>query len=120
MWFQKKKIEEVTNPGKKKSGFEKLVMGAIIGVAVGSVVGMAVAPQKGSDTRKMIADKSREAVEKGKEFGQKMVDESREKKVKKGFLRWLLRLVLGGAKRKTAPLKKIPSEQPAQKGGGNG
>jgi gas vesicle protein len=111
-WFKKKK-EEGSRPEKKKRGIEKLVMGAIIGVAVGSVVGMAVAPQKGSETRKMIGEKGREAVEKGREIGHKFME---ERKVKKGFLDWLLRLIFGRNKRKPEPLKKIPSEQPVEKG----
>ena len=112
MWFGKKKNREQASPEKKKTGIEKLVMGAIIGVAVGSVVGMTIAPQKGSETRKMIADKGREAVEKGMELGKKMTD---EREVGKGFMRWLMRLVFGGNKRKTAPLRKIPSEQTVDK-----
>lgn len=116
MWFRKKNNRgevQPEKPEKKKRGIEKLVMGAIIGVAVGSVVGMTIAPHKGSETRRMIGEKGREAIEKGREFGEKM---AKEQKVKKGFLRWLAGLIFGRGKRKLEPLKKIPSEQPAEKG----
>ena len=115
--FGKKKHAEETQPEKKKTSIDKLVMGAIIGVAVGSVVGMTIAPQKGSDTRKMIADKSREALEAGKEMGKKFND---ERKVKKGLLRWLLGLIFGRKKGKVEPLKKIPSERMSEKSGREG
>ncbi len=44
---------------KKKGMVDKLVMGAIIGGAIGSVVGMTVAPKKGDETRKYIKDKGK-------------------------------------------------------------
>ncbi len=53
---------------KKKGMVDKLVMGAIIGGAIGSVVGMTVAPKKGDETRKYLKEKGKEAYEKGKEF----------------------------------------------------
>jgi len=115
--FGKKKNEQSEQAGSgsgKKNRIDKLVMGAIIGVAVGSVVGMAIAPQKGSETRKMISDKGMEAVNKGREFGIRMAE---ERKVKKGFLRRLLGLIFGRKRGKTDVLKKIPREQPATKGG---
>jgi len=118
MWFRKKnKQQEEARPEKKKTSIDKLVMGAIIGVAVGSVVGMTIAPQKGSDTRKMIADKSREALEAGKEMGKKFND---GRKVRKGLLSWLLGLIFGRKKGKIEPLKRIPSERMSEKSGSEG
>ena len=110
--FGKKKKQAEAQPEKKKTKIDRLVMGAIIGVAVGSVVGMTIAPQKGSETRKMIAEKSREALDKGREIGKKMVE---ERKIKKGLLRWLLNLIFGRKRNKMEPMKKIPSEQVEQK-----
>ena len=40
---------------KKKSSFEKLILGAVIGAAVGSVIGAAVAPDKGQETRQKLS-----------------------------------------------------------------
>jgi gas vesicle protein len=51
--FGRKKKEEA----KKKGTMDKLVMGAIIGTAIGSVIGMTVAPKKGEATRQYIKDK---------------------------------------------------------------
>lgn len=53
---------------KKKGVVDKLVMGAIIGGAIGSVVGMTVAPKPGEETRKYLKDKGKEAYKKGKDF----------------------------------------------------
>lgn len=69
--FGKKKKEKK----KKKGVVDKLVMGAIIGGAIGSVVGMTVAPKKGEETRKFIKDKGKEAYEKGKEFVEEQAKE---------------------------------------------
>lgn len=52
MFGRRKKKEE-----KKKGTMDKLVMGAIIGTAIGSVIGMTVAPKKGEDTRQYLKDK---------------------------------------------------------------
>lgn len=40
----------------KKRIWDKLLMGAIIGGAIGSVVGASIAPKKGKETRKEIGD----------------------------------------------------------------
>jgi len=42
--------------GKKKSIIEKVVMGAIIGTAVGSVIGLTVAPKKGEEIKKLTKE----------------------------------------------------------------
>ena len=44
------------DPKKKKS---KLLAGIIIGSAIGSVIGVSMAPQSGKDTRANIADKGK-------------------------------------------------------------
>jgi gas vesicle protein len=54
--FNKKKKEEQ----KKHRGLDKIVMGMILGGAIGSVLGIGLAPKKGSDTRKLISKKASE------------------------------------------------------------
>ncbi|MEK7545371.1 MAG: YtxH domain-containing protein [Patescibacteria group bacterium] len=73
--------EQNTNPEKKKSIVDKLVMGAIIGGAIGSVLGVAFAPRKGRDTRKIIKEKGKELYEKHgsvvKDLAEKAKEESK-------------------------------------------
>jgi hypothetical protein len=108
---KKKKTEQQREKENgKKTKVDKLVMGAIIGVAVGSVVGMTIAPQKGSDTRKMIADKGKEAINKGREFGVRIAG---EKKKRKGLLRRMVGWFFTREKGGKGTLRKIPREQPA-------
>jgi gas vesicle protein len=97
------------HPKKQKTRVDKLIMGAIVGVAVGSVVGMAMAPQKGKETRKLIAQKGKEAIVLGKKF----IDEhanTPEKKQKKSFLKRLFELIFKRKSRGLESLKKIPRE----------
>jgi gas vesicle protein len=100
-------LSEENNHEKKKNKMDKLVMGAIIGVAVGSVVGMAVAPQKGKETRKMIAEKGKVAIEKGK----KISDAIFKPKKKEKLLKRLLRAFFGRGHKQISPLKEIPKEE---------
>lgn len=97
----------------KKIGgtLDRLVMGIILGGAIGSVVGLTLAPRKGKETREMIKEKSGELLEKGKDASEKFVRENREtiesakyqlKKGGKGFFRWLFR-----RKKKDEPMPKM-------------
>lgn len=55
------------DPKKKKgigSALDKIFMGAIIGGAIGSVLGMSMAPKKGKETRKFLKRKTLELLEK--------------------------------------------------------
>lgn len=47
-------------------GVFKVLTGFIVGGAIGSILGLTLAPQKGKDTRKAIRDKSLEMFLKGK------------------------------------------------------
>ncbi len=60
---------------KKKASLDKLVMGAIVGGAVGSVIGMSIAPKKGSETREILAQQGKNIYEKGKEYGDKIQEQ---------------------------------------------
>jgi len=42
---------------KNKGSLEKVIMTAIVGAAIGSVIGVSVAPKKGKETRKNIFTK---------------------------------------------------------------
>lgn len=59
------------NTEKKKGGaLEKVVMGVIIGGAIGSVLGVTLAPKSGKQTRKIITQKSSQFVKTHKkDFG---------------------------------------------------
>lgn len=48
----KKKEEQ---PKKKQSGLDKILMGIVVGGAIGSVLGIGFAPKKGSETRKDLS-----------------------------------------------------------------
>ncbi len=48
--------------------FDKIIMGIIVGGAVGSVIGMSMAPKKGKETRQYLKEKGKEAYEKGKQI----------------------------------------------------
>lgn len=60
---------------KKKGMVDKVVMGAIVGGAIGSVVGLTVAPKKGKETRKYIKDKGKKVYDRGREMGDKFMEE---------------------------------------------
>ena len=47
-------------------GLFKILTGVIVGGAIGSILGLTLAPRKGKDTRKAIRDKSLEMFLKGK------------------------------------------------------
>ncbi len=78
---------------------DRLIMGIILGGAIGSVLGLTFAPRKGEETRKILKEKGQELLEKGKEVSEGFIRDHREKiesakyQIKKGrgFLRWLFR-----------------------------
>lgn len=92
----------------KKTGagskIDRLIMGVILGGAIGSVLGLTLAPRKGAETREIIKDKSKELLEKGKEVSTNFVRDHKETfesakyQIKKGrgFFRWLF-----GSKKKS-------------------
>lgn len=59
------------DPKKKKSigsALDKIFMGAIIGGAIGSVLGMSVAPKKGKETRQFLKRKTLDIIEKAEKM----------------------------------------------------
>lgn len=60
-------MAEENEKKKKKSlggALDKIFMGAIIGGAIGSVLGMGLAPKKGKETRQFLKEKAKEVIEK--------------------------------------------------------
>ncbi len=53
------------NQQPKKRIWDKLLMGAIIGGGIGSVVGASIAPKKGKETRKDIVDAAKSKKKSG-------------------------------------------------------
>lgn len=62
--FGKKKKQEQ----KKQSSLDKILMGVVVGGAIGSVLGVGLAPKKGSDTRKQIGKRASKLFESAKEI----------------------------------------------------
>lgn len=102
--------------GKK---LDRLVMGVILGGAIGSVLGLTLAPRKGKETREIIKKKGQEFFEKGKGASEKFVRDHHEtfesakyqlKKGGKGFLRWLFR-----KKQKDQPMPQKTLEWPEER-----
>lgn len=73
-------------------------MGAIIGTAIGSAIGMGLAPKKGKETREMLKEKGVEAGNLAKETGTGLFKVA--KKLVKRFFK----------KQSTKGMKEIPNE----------
>lgn len=75
-------MDQQSQPPKKKGklrwALDKLVMGAIIGGAIGSVLGMAFAPRKGKETRKILKEKGKELYGKAEELKEKLTNPDNE------------------------------------------
>lgn len=69
------------NKEKEEGGkiLDKVVMGAIIGGAIGSVLGASIAPKKGSETRKDIAEAASNVTEKSFSFFHRLTHIFRKK-----------------------------------------
>ncbi|MBA4336602.1 hypothetical protein C0416_02390 [bacterium] len=70
-----KKEPEASQKKKRKGVLERVVMGVIVGGAIGSVVGLTVAPKKGKETRDYLKEKGKEVYGRGKEAGEKFMHE---------------------------------------------
>lgn len=65
-----KKIEN-TKTHKKKSG---LVMGIIVGGAIGSVISLLFAPEKGEKTRKKVSTEGKKLFKKGQSLAEQFLE----------------------------------------------
>lgn len=65
--------------GKIRWTLDKLVMGVIIGGAIGSVLGMAFAPRKGKETRRFLKEKGKELAESAKRESKNLYESIRER-----------------------------------------
>lgn len=62
--------------------------GFLLGVVVGAILGILFAPEKGSETRKVLYEKGKEIVEKGKEiFGGKLLQIEEEEEEKESWMK---------------------------------
>jgi len=75
--FNRKKKAENDKKKSKENNVDKIIMGVIIGGAIGSVLGVSMAPKKGKETREIITNKAKEAINNVK------------KKEKKSIIGWL-------------------------------
>ena len=67
-------------------GIFKILTGVVIGSAIGSILGMTLAPKEGSEMRKFLKDKTAEFYKRGKEAIQQ------DKKVgfvRRALIKWL-------------------------------
>ncbi len=91
---------------KKKSALDKIVMGALIGTAIGSAMSLTLAPQKGKETRDMIKEKGKDMGNVAKETGTGIFR----------LFKVLLRRLLFGKKKNASSdknMKQIPNEMEA-------
>ena len=62
--------------------------GFLLGIVVGAILGILFAPEKGSETRKILYEKGKEIVEKGKEiFGGKLLQIEEEEEEKESWMK---------------------------------
>ncbi len=82
------------NPGKVKSmrkKIDRLLLGVVVGGAVGSILGITLAPKSGKETRELVGNRSRETWNKISAVIEKQ-EFHRQKKPKKGIWYFLNRL----------------------------
>lgn len=70
------------------SQIDKLVMGVILGGAIGSVLGLTLAPRKGKETREILKKKGEEFI---RDHSETIKGAKYQLKKGKGFLRWLFK-----------------------------
>lgn len=57
---------------------DRFIMGALLGGAIGSVLGMTMAPKKGKETRDILKEKGKKLFQKSKEIIKKTKNETEE------------------------------------------
>lgn len=106
--FGRKKKEEAPNP---KSTLDKIIMGAIIGTAIGSVIGLSVAPKKGEETRKILKENYAKEIKEIGKLGKETATGAM--KLVKNLLKGLFKNKIDSTPsmdREYQSLKKIPDE----------
>ena len=82
VFFSKKKhfpeVEEASRPKKKKNLFGGIFTGLIVGGAVGSVVSLLFAPDKGSNTRDRLSKQGHKLFDEGKTKAEEFLDKYRK------------------------------------------
>ncbi len=71
---------------KKRKKLKKLLTGVIVGGAIGSILGLTLAPKKGKDTREYLRDKSLEMFLEGKA---QLKDDKKVGFLKRKLIKWL-------------------------------
>ncbi|MCC6643457.1 YtxH domain-containing protein [Candidatus Peregrinibacteria bacterium] len=83
--FNKKKKEKKEEKKKKQGHLDKILMGLIVGGAIGSVLGVGFAPKKGSDTRKDLSKQANKILQSARtvmnEAGEKKSKDQEHRKV---------------------------------------
>lgn len=74
-----------------KKTLDKLLLGVVIGGAVGSILGVTLAPKSGKETRKMISQKSSQTWQKISRVIEEKGGESEKKSFWHTLNRWFVR-----------------------------
>jgi hypothetical protein len=97
MWAMKNQ-ESSKGGGKKRTSkrLDKIFMGMIVGGAVGSILGVTLAPKPGKEIRKIIAARGKETFKKISKIIDKRTEKQEEQKEaqKKGFWYFLNRIFI--------------------------
>ncbi|MBI5422158.1 YtxH domain-containing protein [Candidatus Peregrinibacteria bacterium] len=75
----------IPKPKIAKSVF-KILTGVVVGSAIGSILGLTLAPKSGEETRKILKDKSMELYLRGKEA---IAKDKKVGFIKRSLIRWL-------------------------------
>ena len=115
-----KDIPEGDAPKKGESMLDKIIFGLLIGGAIGSVLGLTVAPDKGKNVRKRLGKKGRKISERSREI----LDENEDAvsvvtSKSKGIVSFFIDKIWGGSKKKhdsnildwISDMEKIPREE---------
>ena len=80
-------------PKRVRRKLDRLLLGVVVGGAVGSILGITLAPKSGRETREIIGKRSRETWKKISEVIEER-DARRDKKARGGFWHFLHRLFI--------------------------
>lgn len=89
--------------------FDTIIMGAIIGGAIGSVLGVTFAPKSGKETRKFLIEKGKQILEKNQSETSDATAKAPSKSIVKLILNFLKRKKTN-SNRSAQGIKEIPVE----------